>query len=49
MKNTHAFGHQRNVAHPSNMSQPRLRAVKGKPLIQQADAFAPAFEVFAAF
>jgi hypothetical protein len=37
------------MEHSSNVSQSRLRVVKGKPLIQQANSLAPAFEVLAAF
>ena len=49
MKNAHNFGQRWNMAHPLNTSQAWLRTVKGKPLIQQADVIAPAFEVFAMF
>jgi hypothetical protein len=49
VENARGFGQQWNIAHPSNVSQARLRATEGEPLIEQADAIAPFFDVFAAF
>ena len=49
MENAQDPGKEWNVAHPTNMSQPRLRAIKVTPLAEQTNSWRPAFEVPAAF
>jgi hypothetical protein len=49
MKDAHDSGKQGYVAHSLNMSQARLGAAEGIPLIQQANLGAPALDVFTSF
>jgi len=49
VENARGFDQQWHKPYPSNTSQARLRASEGEPLIEQADAIAPSFEILAAF
>jgi len=42
------LGRKRDVAHPPNVGQSRLRRVEEYPIVEQVDAITPAFDLLAA-